>query len=87
MAWTTTVQAPFYVVKASWDTRTLHDSQDSYRRTRIEAPGSEMTWGWEGETGEGREGCQKVSAAAAGRQWKEEEDDTERGTMRKEGSN
>ena len=62
----------------------MHDSQDSYRRTRIEAPGSEMTWGWERGTREGHRG-RKVSEAAAGRRWKEEEDDTERGRMRKDG--
>ena len=62
--WTTTVQAPSSVVKATWGTRTLHDSGDGYRRTRIEAPGSEMAWGWERGTGEGRKGGMKVSAAA-----------------------
>ena len=63
----------------------MHDSQDSDRRTRIEAPGSKRKWGWERREGEGREGGRTFSAAAGGRRWKEEEDGNERGRMRTEG--
>eukprot|EP00959_Pyramimonas_sp_CCMP1952_P343119 7187873-Pyramimonas_sp.AAC.1 len=72
-----TVQAPLYVVQATWDALTRHDSQDSNRKTRSEGPGSRRTRGRERRAGEGCARGRTVSAAAAEGRWQGAVDDDE----------